>query len=66
MGIIIYPEVWWMLGFFILLALLPDATYSTLTSLAIEEGIERRENMECANFDLVAYSAFGLNDDNDY
>jgi hypothetical protein len=45
--------------------ILPDTFYTTYTSLLIDEGIERREAARANNFDLFAYSAFGLNIDED-
>jgi hypothetical protein len=58
-------ELLWMLGVAIFFIILPDTFYTTYTSLLIDEGIERREAARANNFDLFAYSAFGLNIDED-
>ena len=54
-----------MIGIFIFLALMPEDLYTTYTSLLIDEGIERREASRGIDYDLLAYSAFGLNTDGD-
>jgi len=55
-------EIFWAFIIFIILGLLPDELYTTYTSLQIDKGIELREAERGIDYDLLAYSAFGLNE----